>query len=268
MPENVEGLSPEELAALEDPPGSEGGEGEDEDGSEGGEGGDQPGGTEKKPKKTAQERIDEITFKFRESERQGLRWKELAEAKIDKSKPAPKPTDRPAALSYETVEEYEDALYEWYDSKRQKKALVKQGQEDQQTAFANFNKNAVALRKKHEDFDEAIKAPIFTDAMRAVIFSIDNGPMIAYHLGKNPEVANKIKGLPPERQMYEVSKLETQLLLAKTGKTVTTAPKPIDPVSDNGGAELDPDKMTTAQWMKWDNKKRLARITKELGGNA
>lgn len=264
MPENEEGLTPEELAAQEGAHDDENGENEGGGGEN--EGGNESPGSEGKPKKTAQERINEITFKFREAEREGLRWKELAEANVaGKPEPAPKPTDRPAAINYETVEEYEDALYGWYDGKRKKEALAKKGQEDQQTAFANFNKNAAKLRETHEDFDEAIKAPIFTDAMRTVIFSIDNGPMIAYHLGKNPEVANKIKELPPERQMYEVSKLETQLLLAKKGKTTTTAPKPIDTVSDNGGGELDPDKMTTAQWMKWDDKKRLARITKEIG---
>lgn len=276
MPEEIldTELSPEELAAQADAnKGGEPGEpGKPGEGRAPGEGGEQnadnkPAGDVGKPKKTAQERINELTFKFRSTERELEHWKELAEANATKvPKATSKPSDRPTAINYETVEEYEDALNGWYDTKRSKAAQEKEGLENQRTAFANFNKNAAKLREAHEDFDAAIKAPIFTDAMRSVIFSIENGPMIAYHLGKHPEVANEIKGLSPERQMYEISKLEGKLLLATKGKQITNAPNPITPVGDTGGPETDPETMTTPQWMAWDKKRTLAKLKAKLQG--
>lgn len=264
MPEEQEGLTPEEIAAQqaaqeENPEGNEGtGEGEEENEGEGGEA---------KPKKSVQERINELTFKFREAERDADRWKTIAEAKeTPEEKPARAVSDRPSTSQFETVEEYEDALYGWYDRKRQQKQVEVDSRENQRVAFEKFNKNATGLREQHEDFDAAIKAPVFTDAMRSIIFSIDNGAMIAYHLGKNPEVADKIKVLSPERQMYEISKLENKLLLAQKTKKVTTAPAPFETVGDSGGGETDPDKMTTAQWMKWDKERSLQRIKDRLEG--
>jgi hypothetical protein len=96
--------------------------------------------------------------------------------------------------------------------------------------------------------------------MRKAIFSLDNGPMIAYHLGNNRDVADAIVKLSPERQVYELYKLETKLLLAQKTKTKTDAPDPIVPVGGITQSEKDPSKMSIGEWMEWDKQKRLDKL--------
>ena len=92
---------------------------------------------------------------------------------------------------------------------------------------------------------------------------------MAYHLGKpeNHETAQRIGGMPTEMQIYELGKLEQNLMLAKKIKPkVTKAPAPIKPVGISGGSQTDPSKMTTAQWMEWNKQNELNKLKKKLGG--
>jgi len=223
---------------------------------------------ESKPKQTAQARIDEITYKFRESEREVEYWKNQANeppAPIKTVAPQADP-NRPNQENYETVEAYEDALFDWRDSKMVSEQSALAQRKRRQESASNFNKNATELRKEHPDFDKVIETPVFTDAMRNTLFEIDNGPMVAYHIAKNSDIADTIKDLSPERQVYEIAKLETKLLLAQKTKTTTTAPNPISPVGSTGAPEADPSKMSTEEWMAWEKGKELEKIKTKLEG--
>jgi len=104
--------------------------------------------------------------------------------------------------------------------------------------------------------------------MREALLQSENGPQVAYHLGRpeNWDLANKIRELSPTRQLYELGKLETQLLVVKQTKKVTAAPPPIKPVGITGGGEKDPSKMSTEEWMDWDKKQTIEKIKKRLSG--
>jgi len=220
-----------------------------------------------KPKQTVQERINEITYKMREEEREKEYWKNLALGEKEPSEPAPpKPSTegRPSQVNYESVEEYEDALFDWRDAKRNSETLVKTQEQEKKEALSEFNKNAANLRKEHEDFDDVINAPVFTDPMKDALFASENGPLVAYHIGKNREVADKIKLLPPERQIYEMGRLEERLLLAQKTKKTTDAPEPIEPVGITGAPEIDPSDMNTPDWMKWNKEQDLKKIKAKL----
>lgn len=226
-----------------------------------------------KPKQTAQERINEITSKYRgeerlktEAQREVEYWKNLA---ISGNEPTPKPivkSNRPSQSSYETVEEYEDALMGWHDQKKEAVNLENAQKDNVKKSISRFNENAAKLRKEHDDFDEVVESPVFTDSMRSALFASENGPMVAYHLGTNREIADKIKVLPPEMQIYEMGKLETQLLLAQQTKTTTSAPDPIKPVGSTAVSEVDDSKLTTKQWMEREKERDLAKLTVKIGG--
>jgi hypothetical protein len=227
-----------------------------------------------KPKQTAQERINEITRLRREAEREAEYWKSQA-MKTTKPEPQEKPavtppTDlpqRPTIDQFETNEQYEDALFEWRDNINQINAAKARRQEEFQSALDQFNAKAHAMRKQHPDFDRVVENPVFTEPMRIAVLNSEIGPEIAYHLGlpENQETADRIRNLSPERQIYEVGKLETKLEIAKQTKKATAAPEPIEPVGmSGGGADVDPSKMTTEQWMEWDKKRRLERIKQGL----
>ena len=206
-------------------------------------------------KQSVQERINEITYKMREEEREKEYWKNLALGEKEPPEPAPpKPSTegRPSQTNYESVEEYEDALFDWRDAKRNSETLAKTQEEEKKEALSEFNKNAAKLRAEHEDFDEVINAPVFTDPMKDALFASENGPLVAYHIAKNREVADKIKTLPPERQIYEMGKLEERLILAQKTIKTTAAPEPIDPVGITGAPEINPSDLSTDKWMEWN----------------
>lgn len=218
------------------------------------------------PKQTAQERIDEITKARREAERDAEYWKNLAMTKEEL--PPVKPvvsveTGRPSQENFETVEEYEDALIGWHDEKKSVAAGVVEQQKRQQEALKTFNENAVKVKKEHADFDEVVKRPVFTDAMRNVISVSKTGPELAYYLGKNPEIAGKIAQMPVEMQPYEIGKLETQIKIAQKTKTATAAPDPITPVGDVSIPGVDTSKMTTEEWMIWNKEHEINKLKRK-----
>ena len=218
-------------------------------------------------KQTAQERINEITRSRREAERETEYWKNLA------MKDAPEvqatPSGRPVLHEYETTEEYEDALNGWYNQERSKSQSAIAQQEHTKTLLKSFNERAATIRAEHTDFDDVVESRVFTDTMRAVVLSAKNGPEVAYFLGsdENKAIANKIAGLPPEMQPYEIGKLETQIELTKKTKAVTTAPAPISEIDGaTGGDKVDPSKMSTDEWMEWNKQNDIEKIRLKLGG--
>ena len=223
-------------------------------------------------KKTAQERIDEITKARREAEREREYWKRAA---LEKAAPAKGETERPVTPiipsrptlnQFETTEEYEDALFTWYESKKEIETRVTKQQVELTEAFATFNQRAKKLREEHEDFDQVIESPVFSAAMRLTLLHSENGPAVAYYLGQNTDVAEKICLLPVERQSYEIGKLETQLVIAQKTKKIPGAPSPIKPVGISGGApERDTSKMSTEEWMRWDKERTLEKLKAKLG---
>ncbi len=221
-------------------------------------------------KKTAQERIDEITKARREAEREREYWKKVALEKETKNvEPEPVRSNipqRPTLDQFDTTMEYEDALFSWYESKKEIETRVSKQQVEQDEALQTFNQRAKKFRAEHEDFDEVIESPVFSPIMRAALLHSENGPAVAYHLGQNTELAAKIRKLPLEMQPYEIGKLESQLLIAQKTKKVPSAPAPITPVGISGGSpELDTSKMTTAEWMAWDKQRTLDKLKAKLG---
>ncbi len=224
-------------------------------------------------KKSAQERIDEITRARREAEREREYWKQVA---LTKEKDEPLPAQRPPSFlpprptldQFETTTAYEDALFTWRDNVKEIQTQVARQREAHDGALRTFNERAKNLRAEHEDFDEVIESPVFSPVMRITLLNSENGPAVAYHLGlsENRTEADRIRRLPLEMQPYELGKLETKLLLAKETKKVTQAPPPIKPVGMIGGEiEVDSSKMSTAEWMAWDKKKRMEKLKAKYG---
>lgn len=227
-----------------------------------------------KKKQTAQERIDEVTRFRREAEREAAYWRKAAlEKKEEKAEP-PKPETpslpkRPTIDQYETTEQYEDALFEWRDNVKSIETTSAKRQKEHDDALRTFNDRAKKLRGEYEDFDEVIESPVFTPSMRMAILHSENGPQLAYHLGRteNREAAERLRNMPVEVQLYEMGKLETQLLLTKQTKKVPSAPAPITPVGMSGaGGEVDPSKMSMVEWKKWDDDNRMKKIKERFGG--
>lgn len=216
-------------------------------------------------KQTAQERINEITRKRREAEREVERLqKELAE----RSKTPAPAADRPKIENFETQEAYEDALFNWRDSKKQNETLAEQRQREEAEALTKYRMNAEKVRSVYEDFDEVVEQPVFSPTMREVLLNSDEGPMVSYFLGRpeNQAITDKIRSMPERLQVYELGKLEAKLLLAQKTKKPTGAPAPISPVGATGGHTIDESKLSDDEWFKLEKQRELEKIKKKYGG--
>ena len=111
-------------------------------------------------------------------------------------------------------------------------------QQVQQQAWAKRRTQAIEEIPDYVEVAERSDVAI-TQAMAVAIASDDLGTKIAYHLGKNPDVAERISNLPVQQQLMELGVLKAQLASVKV--TVSKAPPPIKPLSGNGTPQIKDD---------------------------
>jgi hypothetical protein len=109
-----------------------------------------------------------------------------------------------------------------------------------QTLRQNFQQKVNEFKKVHSDFDVVIgnpELPPMSENTARLIINSDVGPAITYHLATNPDVAERISKMPPERQAMAIGRLEVQLatppapVKPAVKRTVTQAPPPPKPVA-------------------------------------
>lgn len=146
--------------------------------------------------------------------------------------------------------------------------LASQGQERSQN---EWRKRADEFAKSNPAFlDKVIKAPSlpFSEDVARTLMQLEEGPAIALHLVENRDKADAIMRLAPQFQMMELGRIQAELSARKVAKPPVSQAPPPPPKIDAGEAssEVDQDKMTTEQWMKWE-RKRMAKATKaKFGG--
>ena len=187
---------------------------------------------------TVKTRIDELTGKWRETERLvDVKDAELAELRKQLA-------DIPTAPAepFKTLAdfEYDEGRYQAYladeNSKRTAETVRQLLDESQAERQSNqlevkFEERAKEFAKSVKDYDEVTRdrSLQINQPMARVIKSHDNGPEIAYYLGKNPDVARRIAQMPAELAGFELAKVDATLQTAKVKaapKKVTKAPPP------------------------------------------
>ena len=116
---------------------------------------------------------------------------------------------------------------------------------------AKFLRRAEAVRAKHEDFDEVLSNPALaaSRAMVAVIREAEDGPELAYWLGKNLGEAERIAALSPARSALELGKISARLALPP--RMDSSAPDPVTTVSGLNTPTRDPSRMSMADYRTW-----------------
>lgn len=203
-----------------------------------------------KPKKTAKDRINELTWRANEAERREQALLERlakTEKPAEDAAPAPVAEDaRPDPADYEfgvTDEKYIEDLSEWKVDQRLR-------QHDEQTsARQRFQKSLDTFHTKATEMfpegePEGLKAyKALPDAgsvvLQQMVIDSDVGPKLADYLGKNTAEIKRISGLHPLLQAREIGKLEARMSEAsppKPAKTVSDAPAlPTHQVRGGGG---------------------------------
>lgn len=232
-------------------------------------------GTEKKPN-GVQSRIDELTRKRGEAEREADYWKRIAQAqgKPSAEQQAPAAPAKPEPGQFDNYGDYIEALTDWKSEQKSQEAIRKafeerdqQRQQQQQAEQRNqvastFAERATAFREVTPDFNDVIAAAgdiVVPDAIQDVILGSEHGPRIVYELAKDRAEAERIMSLPPMQAALAIGRLEAKFSTsaapaapaAPTKPAVTKAPAPITPNRSSGGQfTKDPDQMTDAEWLE------------------
>jgi hypothetical protein len=252
--------------------------------------------TDGKPRSRAQERIEELV-----AERNALR--DYGKYLLDqvKSQRTGGPQTGTESQTVTTNKEQDDSAptlegaefdpikfakqqNEWIDkqvAKRVESALKQFETRQSEVAIRSaFEQRAAEFSKSVPDFGVVIANPalpqLAPEAAKVVVRS-DNGPAIAYHLAKNPDMAMKISRLEPLSQAVAIGRLEESLVRSKAEAStqkepskeaakpvvkqaaVTKAPPPPKPVG-SGSSVVTKDEgiMSMEEWVANDRNKKLA----------
>lgn len=224
-----------------------------------------------------QKRIDEITRARREAERRvAFLETELAKNSKTEIQIGEKPTLESCDYDQEL---YLDKLADYKVQQRLAEAENSRANhakaEQEQRELLEFRTRESLVRSEYPDYEQVVYSPAtpISETMATAIRKDDNGALVAYFLGKNPDVAHKIFSMPPHVQFQAIGDLSDKITEFRQNNGasnvpsapqqnaphVTAAPTPPPSVSARGTAVKSPDKMTTEEWMEWRNKQQRKR---------
>lgn len=189
----------------------------------------------KRNKKSASERISQLTQIRRDQEREIERLK----AQLDRVSKL----ERPDPNKYDDPDEYTSDLAAYKLRTSQADDLRESAQAAQQSAQqalqAAYNERLMDFAAETPDFHTVAMNPALqiTPVMAEQIMDSDLGPQVQYYLGKNPREAARIAALPPAHQIREIGRLEARVS-APAPRRTTQAPAPIKPVAGNSKPRL------------------------------
>lgn len=221
-------------------------------------------GPEAKPKKTGiAKRIDEITAeKYQAIEALHRAQKELEDYKAQSSNKGARDEQEsvqeiPFTKTPADFDDYESYLIAIAEHRIEQKFNARRIEEkskqvaEEKTKLVNsFLTKVGEFSKTANDYSSVVndKVPI-NESMRDVIFASDNGPAIAYYLGKNLDEANKIWELPPHIAAYELGKIESKITAQKSKKP-TNAPAPIADIGSREKVTKSIDDMSNEEYRR------------------
>lgn len=218
-------------------------------------------------------RIDELTRLRREAERDRDFYREQA---LRLQQPQEKATEPAPVSKSKTLADfqYDEGQYQEYlfqeAEKRAVTAAEKRLREQQEKDTANrrkseFERKEADFAKTVDDYHEVTRSaslPV-TAEMAQVIAESDDGPALAYYLGKNIAIAEQISSMPPLAAARELGRIEMKLAAEREKakeKPVSKAPPPTPKLeAAEADFEKNPDEMSIEEWKKWRDKRDRAR---------
>lgn len=200
----------------------------------------------KKPLKGFKKRIDRLSKRLSEREREIEYWK----AEALKKNPAPKETEssqkqlkdgEPSEDDFESHADYVKALARWEYSQAKKEDQEKQKETEvktqRQKLVEDFQSKVEKIKEAHDDFEEVMEAandiPLSV-AVETLLLESENGAELSYALAKNRDELKRICALSPLAAARELGRFESSLKPRTEPKQTTKAPAPITPVGSKG----------------------------------
>jgi hypothetical protein len=202
-----------------------------------------PPATPVKVKKSAQERINDLTRDKREAEREAEYWRARATQTTPTAPQPPAGDGRPDPAdftdgAYDPA--YIDALTDWKAEQAvERRFTQKEAQTRVQSAIEAFDAKVEA---EYPDGEPAgitalRRAPVLPQTIVDLVTTSEVGPKLAEHLGDHPRELARLSAMPPHLQGRELAKLEQKLAGPPviSPKTATDAPEPAPTLRGNGG---------------------------------
>lgn len=175
---------------------------------------------------------------------------------------APKEEDFPndylgyerAMTAYQAAKAARDAVREEYEARQTRENENRDRQARQETVNA-YEERLDDARDKIADFDETMEGMKGVQVRQAVIDEImqsEKGPLIAYHLAKNPERLRELNGMTGTQLAREIGRLEGSVRMPASNKQ-TKADPPLSKLKGGSAGDPDPSKMTQAEYEAWRN---------------
>lgn len=232
------------------------------------------------------ERFAELTKHRREAEREREFWRDRA-LRLEQAQQAPKPTPLPDAPGPDkTLADFnfDEVAYRKYEREQlattavqaaERKLRAEDQQREEQRLAASYVKRAKDFAKEHTDYNEVAHTAPISDTVAKMLVRSEQGPELAYYLGKNPDIAAEISRLPESAASFELGGIAFRLktereAAAKAKLKVSAAPPPPptiegarDSMKVSSASDPDSDKLTPDQWRKLREKElRKGRSTK------
>lgn len=189
--------------------------------------------------KGVQKRLDELTRNWREAERREQALLRL----LEQQRQAPEAPKATEPVPDKTLADfnYDEGQYRAYlreeVSRVAREEAAKELRAERERAEAERRKTSFTTResdfaKSVEDYHEVTRNPRLpiTEDIAEVIAESEDGPALAYYLGKNLQIAEAIARLPPKLAARELGKIEAKLAFerekAKDKPVVSKAPPP------------------------------------------
>lgn len=196
--------------------------------------GDQAERDEKGRFKGVQPRIDELTRKRHEAEREAAYWRGVAtQGKAQPSAEQAAPA-KPTPDQFDDYGAYVEALADWKAEEKITKALsereTKAAEKQQvETRTASWLERQTAARAAMPDYDAVVggsDTPIAPHVAEAILES-EHGPALAYHFAKNPDALERLNGLSPRQADREIGRIEERLTSNAADGQAATAAAPV-----------------------------------------
>ena len=213
------------------------GETEGKDG-EGGEGEPKPDGARKRPSGSAR-----LKARLRAAEEELAELRQMPAPRVparDDDLVEPKESDFPNDyLAYERAMRAYETRKAIRDENR-RVALEQSranGERESRAKVRAYNARLDEVKDRIPDFDATLKAAAGTeirDDVVGLILESAKGPLIAYHLARNPDRVEALNRMSPVEAAREIGRLEARIR-GPQAKKITDAKTPIRPVRGGGG---------------------------------
>jgi hypothetical protein len=171
-------------------------------------------------------RIDKLTKRLREAERREAERQKAATAEEDEDSEEEESEDesatkaesdktRPKRADFKTDEEYDDALWDWRQEKREAATREVTAKAELKRRFDTFVSAKTQFIADHDDWDDRVETMKERDVripdpvVHAIIDA--NRPDILYHLSGDPDLCKKLCDMTPYQSVVEVGRIAASL---------------------------------------------------------